>query len=204
MTARENILNRIKIGKSKANLWNNISEPNSKDFFIIEDADLLYIFKNSLERINGKLIIVNNQKELLETLNKLPNTLVCSDPKLQALLSTHNKEFIDCIDTNNYPTAFISCEAIVARLGSVLTSSEINSGRQINISPEHQVVFATQGQLVYDIKDAIEKLNCKYEKLPSMISFATGPSRTADIEKTLILGAHGPKMLTIIFQNFSS
>jgi L-lactate dehydrogenase complex protein LldG len=34
---------------------------------------------------------------------------------------------------------------------------------------------------------------------PSMVSLTTGPSRTADIEKTLVLGAHGPKEIILFF-----
>jgi L-lactate dehydrogenase complex protein LldG len=42
----------------------------------------------------------------------------------------------------------------------------------------------------------VEKYN---SNLPSMISIASGPSRTADIEKTLVLGAHGPKEVYLFF-----
>jgi L-lactate dehydrogenase complex protein LldG len=55
-------------------------------------------------------------------------------------------------------------------------------------------VLARVSQLVNYPEDALVGMQQKYnDKLPSLISTITGPSRTADIEKTLVLGAHGPK-----------
>jgi len=59
--------------------------------------------------------------------------------------------------------------------------------------------------LVYDLKDALLLLREKYNgQLPSFISFATGPSRTADIEKTLVVGVHGPKEVFVFLVESSS
>jgi L-lactate dehydrogenase complex protein LldG len=60
------------------------------------------------------------------------------------------------------------------------------------------IVVASVGQLLPDIKDALAYMRKKYgQRLPSMMSLITGPSRTADIEKTLVMGAHGPKELIL-------
>ena len=68
----------------------------------------------------------------------------------------------------------------------------------LSIFPHHHIVIARTRQLVLDLKDGFQLLKNKYgNQIPSMISTITGPSRTADIEKTLVLGAHGPKELFV-------
>jgi L-lactate dehydrogenase complex protein LldG len=71
-------------------------------------------------------------------------------------------------------------------------------GRSMTVFPPVHVVVAFTSQLVPDLKSAFQLIKNKYNgKLPSMLSAITGPSRTADIEKTLVLGAHGPKELYV-------
>ena len=97
------------------------------------------------------------------------------------------------------------CEALIARNGSVMVSNQNAAGRRLSIFPHHHIVIARPGQMVLDLKDAFAVLKNKYgSQIPSMISTITGPSRTADIEKTLVLGAHGPKELFVfLVEDFS-
>ena len=100
----------------------------------------------------------------------------------------------------NVPCAFrclgnvTGCELLVSRTGTIVLSTANESGRTTSVYAPVHVCVAYSNQLVYDLKDALQFVKEKYNgKLPSFISFATGPSRTADIEKTLVVGVHGPK-----------
>jgi len=91
------------------------------------------------------------------------------------------------------------CDALVAQTGSVLVTGRSAGGRALSVLPPHHVVLARRDQLVADLPAAFGLLQRTYaEKYPSFISFITGPSRTGDIERILVLGAHGPKALTIL------
>lgn len=95
--------------------------------------------------------------------------------------------------------AVSACEALIAQTGSVLVSSLGSGGRALSVLPPHHIVLATQDQLIGTMLDGYDLLRKKYPHgLPSFISFITGASRTGDIERILVLGAHGPKRLTVI------
>jgi L-lactate dehydrogenase complex protein LldG len=87
----------------------------------------------------------------------------------------------------------------VAQTGSVCVTSRSSGGRALSVLPPHHVVVARQSQLVTDLSAAYEHLAGRYgAEYPSFISFISGPSRTGDIERILVLGAHGPKKLTVL------
>jgi L-lactate dehydrogenase complex protein LldG len=90
------------------------------------------------------------------------------------------------------------CDALVAQTGSVLVSPQSAGGRTLSVLPPHHVVVARRSQMVPDLASAMQVVRKIYApNWPSFLSFITGPSRTGDIERILVLGAHGPKKLTI-------
>jgi L-lactate dehydrogenase complex protein LldG len=91
------------------------------------------------------------------------------------------------------------CECLVAQTGSVCATTRSSGGRALSVLPPHHVVIARKSQLLADLTAAYELLAEKYAAgYPSYIGFITGPSRTGDIERILVLGAHGPKKLTVL------
>jgi L-lactate dehydrogenase complex protein LldG len=93
------------------------------------------------------------------------------------------------------------CEALISQTGGVLVSAVRSGGRGLSALPPHHVVLATADQLLPDLTAAFDLLRERYgDAPPSFISFVTGPSRTGDIERILVLGAHGPKKLTILLK----
>ena len=92
-----------------------------------------------------------------------------------------------------------ACDALVAQTGSILLTSLSAGGRALSVLPPHHVVVAQADQLVPDLPAAFDLLYSRYgNHYPSFATLITGPSRTGDIERILVLGAHGPRNLTVI------
>jgi len=127
-----------------------------------------------------------------------------SHPLTDSLLSTTGLPLFqvtpgyDKQDLEKCPVGLTACEALVAQTGSVLVSAASSGGRALSVLPPHHIIIATRDQLVPDLTAAFARLRSAYgANLPGFLSFITGPSRTGDIERILVLGAHGPKRLSI-------
>jgi len=102
-------------------------------------------------------------------------------------------------DLEKVSAGITGCDALIAQTGSVLLTANSGGGRALSVLPVHHVVIAASSQLVPDLPAAFELLERKYApNFPSFMTFITGPSRTGDIERVLVLGAHGPRKLTVI------
>jgi L-lactate dehydrogenase complex protein LldG len=123
------------------------------------------------------------------------NKMHVKDRFLSSLFAEHDLDFITSSqDMSDIEAGISLCECLVARTGSVILSAAGDYGRALPVYAPVHITIAFANQVVWDISDGIQLMRQKYpESLPSMISLTTGPSRTADIEKTLVVGVHGPK-----------
>lgn len=122
----------------------------------------------------------------------LPGATALAEDKVQPEGESRSANFTG--DLPGCDVSITSCECLVARTGSIMLSAGGVYGRAASVYAPVHVCIAYTDQLVYDIKDGLQLVKEKYgSRLPSVISLATGPSRTADIEKTLVVGVHGPK-----------
>ena len=196
--AKENILKKIRQALSHpVPVPFPHSEGNSSVFQPPVD-DMAVQFAQEFTKLQGRFAFCADEQDMAEQLLQLAaarkwDKVVCREKPLQKMLQqkfpvTFHQELADC------DVSVTGCELLVSRTGTIVLSTANESGRTTSVYAPVHVCVAYSNQLVYDLKDALQIVKEKYNgKLPSFISFATGPSRTADIEKTLVVGVHGPK-----------
>jgi len=202
-TTKEKILKKVR----KALIQKSVSGTNidfDSDIFQKAEEPLEIIFAQQLTKLNGKFIYCENEKELCENISILIEEnkweqVFCFEKKAKEVLKKSNIPFSENEKDIRHVNVGVSlCEFLSARTGSVFVTSKQSSGRRLPAFANYHIVIAYSSQLVYTIKEALSGIKKKYEKdFPSMIVNVTGPSRTADIEKTLVQGAHGPKEIYV-------
>ena len=191
-TAKENILKRIRKALSNpVPLPFPLSEGTAAIYHPSPD-DLEVVFAQSFTKLQGRFAFCIDEQELQQQLQLLIEKkewtkIYCSDARW-------NASYSNTISLAGCDASITGCEYLVARTGSIVLSAAATDGRTASVYAPVHICIAYTNQLLYDVKDALIALKDKYVgNLPSFISFASGPSRTADIEKTLVTGVHGPK-----------
>lgn len=225
MTEREKILGRIRealtveapkpghhhghgshsakvVSSSRAGEW----LPNVGESF----DDQLARFRTNATDLKADFHLLNGREELPAALVKLRDAegwkkiathsgdLTNAAAQALALPVCKTDQTYKVTELESCDVGISECDALVAQTGSVLVTNRSAGGRALSVLPPHHVVLARREQLLRDLPAAFELVKRKYsDNYPTMISFITGPSRTGDIERILVLGAHGPKKLTI-------
>jgi L-lactate dehydrogenase complex protein LldG len=208
--AKENILKKMRQALSHSTPVPFPQSEGQSSVFNPEQQELELEFAGQFSKLQGKFIFCINHSELVSGLKELVDhyawkNIYCREDRLVSVLSLNHYDQFSGGDLEQCDAAITSCELLIARTGSIVMSTAQQSGRTVSVYAPVHICIAYSNQIVYDIREGLLILKEKYEgRLPSLISFATGPSRTADIEKTLVVGVHGPKEVYLFLVDSSS
>ena len=190
--AKENILKKIRQALSNPAPLPFPQSEGIHSVFKPATEDLELVFAQQFISLLGKFAFCTDETDMVKQLHQLIadkkwNKVYCCEPKW-------NETFSNTINLPGCDASITGCELLVARTGTIILSAAQQYGRTVSVYAPVHICIAYTSQLVYELKEALQFIKQKYAgNMPSLISFATGPSRTADIEKTLVTGVHGPK-----------
>jgi L-lactate dehydrogenase complex protein LldG len=183
--SRDKILNSIKLNKPESIQLKSFTFDNSADNMLAE-------FHESVKSVGGNVLelagfnLEKNFPSAKNILSKVDGYKSDVDPDNAPL------EILKTLDL-----AILQGEFGVAENGAVWLPEESMGQRMVPFIAEHLVIFLKSSEIVSTMHDAYNRIN----KLPDYGVFISGPSKTADIEQTLVLGAQGPLSLNIVLIN---
>jgi L-lactate utilization protein LutC len=213
--SRERILERIRTGLRTVVLEPAATRPDR----VIFEPIIFEPIVNPLERFQQECIAnlmecelttdsAASARQLAKVLQSLPEgeIFVQDDPSLRRLIEQAAPGRAIRWSSQGAPgeasqATVALAEALIAQTGSILVTAACGGRGASVIAPCH-IVYATVAQLVPDLATALGAVS-EQRKLDAN-SFAcviSGSSRTADIEKILVQGAHGPRRLVVILQS---
>jgi L-lactate dehydrogenase complex protein LldG len=185
---REALSNPVPLPFPKSDGRSNVFQPSAQELEIL--------FAEEFTKLLGKFAFCMNEEDAKNQLKSLLihkkwKHIYCAEKELSKFFSdteVNQSTLADC------DASVTSCHYLIARTGAICLSSALPEGRTASVYAPVHICIAYVDQLVFDTRDALKQLKETYgNKLPSFITFAAGPSRTSDIEKTLVVGIHGPK-----------
>lgn len=190
MSARENILNAIANNQPSLILLPEIDRSA-----VIDYEDRYLQFKSVLESIGGTAELIPNLEILKEKilLDKSNNTFIIDTITGEA--SENEKQiFLPAFELEKVERAYIRGTLAVAENGAVWVYESQMKNRLLPFICQHLVLVINKKDIVATLHDAYDVINVGSEGFGVFIA---GPSKTADIEQSLVIGAHGARSTTV-------
>lgn len=202
VTSREKVLKGIRDALTTTQKAPFDEVSRDIEFFRKDQDEMAEIrFAEEFKAVNGKFVYCASHEEFCKQLSYVMKSfslreLLCEDKSLANILDKHNISYVsETKKSFDVDCSLTGCEYLISRTGTIMISAEDSNSRSVYFSSPYHFVMAYTSQIVDDISDALKAIKSRSDSIHRFISFITGPSRTADIEKTLVMGAHGPKEL---------
>ena len=198
-SSKEKILKKIREALSNPVPLPFPKSEGTNSVFQQPKEDLEIIFAEEFTKLLGKFAFCVNEADMKVQLQQLLSekkwtNIFCIEDRLLKIFNDGKFPKLNQSTLADCDASVTSCKYLIARTGSIVMTSAQQSGRTVSAYAPVHICITYINQLVYETRDALKLLKTEYgNSLPSFITFAAGPSRTADIEKTLVVGVHGPK-----------
>ncbi len=192
MSSKESILNSIRHN----NKVQEVALPNIENFGITFENKMEQ-FTKVIQTVGGKALQCH-KNELNQVIEELyPEAVFISSNVEECTLSTvHENELKTPHELENLDLAIVKAEFAVAENGAVWMKNPSNKHRALYFIANNIVIIVSKDDIVNNMHEAYERI--EFEKAGYGV-FISGPSKTADIEQSLVIGAHGPKSGYVIF-----
>jgi L-lactate dehydrogenase complex protein LldG len=174
----------------------------------VEGEERLALFKRGAEGALATVTLVDRAEDVPGSVaeylrnHNLPATLrMGDDPRLAALpWSDTALDLAQGASAGGDLNAVGHAFGAVAETGTLVMVSGHENPSTLNFLPDNHIVVLEERDVAGDFETALARVRDAYGKgeMPRTVNFITGPSRSADIEQTLLIGAHGPRRLHIV------
>ena len=161
-----------------------------------QSGDLVEQFKKSLIQVGGQVIEIGESdiQHQIKALFADEKLTACNDVSLN-ISNIDTYEIEDPRELRDIHLAVFRCRFGVAENGAVWLSDSDLSHRVLPFIAQHCILIIPKVGIVWNMHEAYQKI--KQDQYKGFGVFISGPSKTADIEQSLVIGAHGPKSLTV-------
>ena len=192
MNAREKILSRIKKGVAPSVAMPDMAIADKWNSEVDVEA-----LKDVLESVGGEMHILDSVADVDTKLKELFSDVKMAYTNLEGVEfgNVNLDEVKTAHDLAKLEVAVLEGEFAVGENGSVFVSDNKMGDRMIPTITEYLVLVVPKNNIVKNMHEAYKKIDLKTIEYGVFIS---GPSKTADIESTLVFGAHGAKNLALL------
>jgi len=210
MNARDRILGRIREARtglppetSTENIANHLAR-HPRGPFPPPPDDLITCFKQRATKLSSDVLETHDRMEVPSLLaryldeRKLPMHGVCWTSFSGLPWNTAGLDIQTRPATDQDLVGVTGTFCAIAETGTLMLLSGADTPAATSLLPETHVAIVDPCRIVATMEDAWDMLRKEYQQPPRSVNFVSGPSRTADIEQTVTLGAHGPYRVLLI------
>jgi L-lactate dehydrogenase complex protein LldG len=216
MSAREEILQRVRTGLGKGDAAARRAaaeafmqsrargpQPKLAGDLVARFSGKALALASSVEQVGGMAEVPAAVARYLAE-HGLPREAVATGDVADLDWASGGIETVARVAVDADKVGISGCFCAIAETGTVLLLSGRQTPASVSLLPETHIAVVPVGRIVATMEDAFALLRAEHGGLPRAVNFISGPSRTGDIEQTIVLGAHGPCRVHLILTGESS